>query len=131
MEQGNLRRRAGTEELSVSGSARRRPLAQLNAGNLAEVHRPEFVSRSRLLLVADLRIKRAPKEKECRALALSRRPSGSNSNSNGNSSNSNSSSNEAARLPQPITARDRGNRKVGRKDNQNKRHRQVSNKLSQ
>ena len=117
MEQGNLRRRAGTEELSVSGSARRRPLAQLNAGNLAEVHRPEFVSRSRLLLVADLRIKRAPKEKECRALALSRRrPSASNSNSK-----------EAAYLPQPITDKETDSRKVGRRDNQKKRHRQGSN----
>jgi len=38
-----------------------------------------------------------------------------------------SRSNEAARLPQPIMGRDRGSRKVGRKDNQNKRHRQGSN----
>ena len=63
-------------------------------------------------------MKRAANEKECRALTLSRRrPS--------NSSSSSSSSNEAARLPQPITARDRGSRKVGRRNNQKKRHRQA------
>jgi hypothetical protein len=110
-----------SENLSVSGSARRRLLVQLNTGNLAAVHRPDFISRSRLRLVNDLRMKRAPNEKECRALTLSRRrPSASNSSSS-------SSSNEASRLPQSITARDTGSRKVERRDNQKKRHRQVSN----
>jgi hypothetical protein len=62
-------------------------------------------------------MKRAPNEKECRALTLSRR----------RPSTSSSSSNEVARLPQPITARHTGSRKVERRDNQKKRHRQVSN----
>jgi hypothetical protein len=109
------------ENLSVSGSARRRLLAQLNTGNLAAVHRPDCIGRSRLRLVNDLRMKRAPNEKECRALTLSRRrPSTS-------ASNSNSNSNEASRLPQSITARDTGSRKVDKKDNQQKRQRQGSN----
>ena len=115
--QDRFRRRVTSENLSVSGSARRRLLAQLNTDNMAEVHRPDFISRSRLRLVEDLRMKRAPNEKECRALTLSRRrPSNSTSSSS-------SSSNEAARLPQPITARDTGSRKVERRDNQKKRHR--------
>ena len=120
--QDRFRRRVTRENLSVSGSARRRLLAQLDTGNMTEVHPPDFISRSRLRLVEDLRTKRAANEKECRALTLSRRRP---------STSSNSSSNEAARLPQPITARDTGSRKVERRDNQKKRHRQVSNKLSQ
>ncbi len=119
--QDRFRRRVMGENLSVSGSARRRLLAQLNTGNLAAVHRPDFIGRSRLRLVNDLRMKRAPNEKECRALTLSRRrPSTS-------ASNSNSNSNEASRLPQSITARDTGSRKVDKKDNQKKRQRQGSN----
>jgi hypothetical protein len=118
--QDRFRRRVTSENLSVSGSARRRLLAQLNTGNLAVVHRPDFINRSRLRLVEDLRMKRAANEKECRALTLShRRPS--------TSASSNSNSNEAARLPQSITARDTGSRKVERRNNQKKHHRQVSN----
>ena len=120
--QDRFRRRVTSENLSVSGSARRRLLAQLNTGNLAAVHRRDFIGKSRLPLVNDLRMKRAPNEKECRALTLSRRR-----NNNNNNNNSSSSSSEAARLPQPITARDTGSRKVERRDNQKKRHRQVSN----
>jgi hypothetical protein len=119
--QDSLRRRVTSENLSVSGSARRRLLAQLNTDNMTEVHRPEFISRSRLRLVEDLRMKRAANEKERRALTLSRR----------RPSTSSSSSNEAARLLQSITARDTDSRKVERRDNQKKRHRQVNNKLSQ
>jgi hypothetical protein len=118
--QDRFRRRVMSENLSVSGSARRHLLAQLNTDNMTEVHRPDFISRSRLRLVEDLRMKRAANEKECRALTLRRRPSTSTSTSS-------SSSNEAARLPQPITARDTGSRKVERRDNQKKRHRHVSN----
>ena len=66
------------------------------------------------------RMKRAPKEKECRALMVSRLRHNSTSSRR-------SSSNKVARLPQPITARDRGSRKVGRKDNQKKRHRHGRN----
>ena len=114
--QDRFRRGVTRENLSVSGSARRRLLAQLNTGSLAAVHRPDFINRSRLRLVEDLRMKRAANEKEGRALTLSRRrPSTSPSN------------NEAARLRQPITARDTGRGKVERRDNQKKRHRQVSN----
>ncbi|HEU0039397.1 MAG TPA: hypothetical protein VFR76_08995 [Verrucomicrobiae bacterium] len=116
MGQDRFRRRVPSENLSVSGSPRRRLLAQLIMGNMAEVHRPDFINRSRLRLVEDLRMKRAANEKECRALTLSRRrPSTSPSN------------NEAARLRQPITVRDTGSRKVERRSNQKKRHRQVSN----
>ena len=117
--QGNLRRRAGTEDLSGNDSGRRRLLAQLNTGSVAEVSRLDIVNLSRPRRLADQRMKRAPNEKECRALTLNRRrPSNSASNSN---------SNEASRLPQSITARDAGSRKVERRDNQKKRHRQVSN----
>jgi hypothetical protein len=133
--QDRFRRRVTSENLSVSGSARRRLLAQLNTDNMTEVHRPDFISRSRLRLVEDLRMKRAANEKECRALTLSRRrPSASSSSSNSNSNSNNSSSsnsNEASRLPQSITAKNKDSRKVERRDNQKKRHRQVSNKLSQ
>ena len=58
--QDRFRHRVTSEDLSVSGSARRRLLAQLNTGNLAEVHRLDFVNRSRRRLVAErLRVKRA------------------------------------------------------------------------
>jgi hypothetical protein len=117
--QDRFRRRVANENLSVSGSARRHLLAQLNTDDMTEVHRPDFISRSRLRLVEDLQMKRAANEKECRALTLSRRRQSTSTNS--------SSSNEAARLPQPITARDTGSRTVERRDNQKKRHRQVSN----
>jgi hypothetical protein len=82
--------------------------------NLAEAHAPKFINRWRLRLVERMRMKRASNEKESRALTLSRRrPSTSSSNSN-----------EAARLPQPITGRDTGSRKVETRDNRKKRHRQ-------
>jgi len=93
---------------SVNGSARRRLLVQLNTGKVAEVSR----------LVAGPAVKRAPREKECRACRLSR------SNRRRNSSSSDSRrSNETGRLP----AKDRGSRKVERRGNQKKRHRPVSN----
>jgi hypothetical protein len=110
-----FRRRGKNADRSVSGSARRHPLAPLSTGNLTGVRHREFTSRSRLRLVQDMRMKRAPNEKEFRVLTLSRhRPT---------TSARNSSSNEAARLPQPITARDTGSRKVGIKGNPKKRHR--------
>ena len=115
MEQGNLRRRGGTEDLSGNDSARLRLPAQVNVSSVAEVHRRDFINQSPRHQLGDLRVKHGAKEKECRASMVSRRHHNS------------SSSNEAARLPQLITARDRGSRKVGRKDNQNKRHRQGSN----
>jgi hypothetical protein len=59
------------------------------------------------------RVKRAPQEKEYKARRLSRSSSGS--------SNSNS---EAARLLQPITARNKGSRKAGRRRPPKKHRRQ-------
>ena len=102
VDQGNLSHRGATENLSVNVSARRRLPAQLSMSSVAEVRRLDFVNRSPRQLVADPRVKPAPHEKECRARRLS-------------------SSSEAARLP---IARDRGSRKVGRRDHQKKRHRQ-------
>ena len=113
--QNRIRLRVTT---NVYGSARRRLLAQLNTGNLAAVHRPDFISRSRHRLVEDPRMKRAPNEKECRALALSRRRL---------STSTSNSSNEAACLPQPIMPRGTGSRKVEIRDNQKKRRRQGTN----
>ena len=43
--QDRFRRRVTSENLSVSGSARRRLLAQLDTGNRAVVHRPEFIGK--------------------------------------------------------------------------------------
>src|SRR6516165_3426919 len=107
-----FRRRIGTEHLLVSGSVRRpleRLWAQLNTANPAEVQR-DFISQSRLNPVQqDKRMKPAPKEKECRALMLSRqrRSASSNSNNYRNNSNStggrcsNNNSKEVARPLQP------------------------------
>ena len=115
VEQGSFRRRGGTEDLSDNDSARLRLPAQVKVSNVAGVRHPDFINRSPRHQLGDLRVKHAAKEKECRAPMVSRRRHNS------------SRSSEASRLPQPITARDRGSRKVGRKDNQNKRHRQGSN----
>ena len=51
--QDRFRHRVTSKGLSVSGSARRRLWVQLNTGNPAEVHRPNFISRSPRRLVAD------------------------------------------------------------------------------
>jgi hypothetical protein len=115
VEQGKFRRRVTSKDLSVSGSARLRLLAQMNVNSAAEVHRLDFIGRPRLRLVADQQVKHAAREKERRAPMVSRR------------NNNNSNSKEVARLPQPITASDRVSRKVGRRGNQKKRHRQGSN----
>ena len=45
LDQNTFRRRVTSKDLRVSGSARPRLLAQLNTGNLAEVHSPDFISR--------------------------------------------------------------------------------------
>ena len=58
--------------MNVSGSARRRLLAQVNMSNVAEVRHLEFGNRSRRLPVAEPRVRRAANEKECRALMVSR-----------------------------------------------------------
>ena len=115
MEQGNLRRRGGTEDLSVSGSARLRLPAQVDVSSVGEVRHPDSINQSPRNQLGDLRVKHAAKEKECRAPMVSRPRHNS------------SRSSEASRLLQPITARDTGSRKVERRNNQKKRHRQVSN----
>ena len=98
--------------------ARRRLWVQLSKTNLVEVLRPDHISRLRLRLVQDKRMKQAPNEKECRALTLSSRRKSSSANR----------SNEAARLLQPITARDTGSRKVDvNKDTPDRRHLPGSN----
>jgi hypothetical protein len=122
VEQGKFRRRVTSKDLSVSGSARLRLPAQMNVNSAAEVHRLDFIGRPRLRLVADQQVKHAAREKERRAPMVSRRR-----NNNNNNNNSSSSSKEVARLPQPITNSDRVSRKVGRRGNQKKRHRQGSN----
>jgi len=103
--------------MNLYGSGRRhlrRLWEQLTTANLAEVPLPDHISRSRLRPVQDMRMKGASREKECRALTVSRHHPSTNSSSSNNN-------NEAARLPQPITARDTRSRKAGVKDNQDKR----------
>jgi hypothetical protein len=103
--------------LNRCGSGRRPPghlWAQLSAANLAEVRLPDCISRSRLRPVEGRWMKRAPNEKECRALVFSRLRHNSTSSRS-------SSSNEVARLRELTAARDSGSRKVGSKDNQKKR----------
>jgi hypothetical protein len=110
--QDKFRRRVTREDLSVSGSARRHLWAQLN---ISSVERLDFGNRSRPRLGEEMRMKRAPNEKECRPLTVSRLRH--------NSTSSRSSGSKAARLQQLITARAMGSRKVER-GNQRKRHRQ-------
>ena len=101
--QGNVNRIRHRVTINVYGSARRRLWPQVNTATRTVVSRPDFINRSRRHLVADLRMKHAAKEKECRALMVSRlRHNSTSSRSNG----------KVARLPQPITARDTGSRKV-------------------
>jgi hypothetical protein len=108
VDKGKFRRRGATEHLSL--------LTRLNTGNPAEVRRPDFVNTlRRRLLAGRLRVNLVAQARDNRALMVSRLR------------HTSSSSNEAARLPQPITARHTGSRKVERRDNQKKRHRQVSN----
>jgi hypothetical protein len=108
----------GQDRFRVSGSERRRLLAQLNMSSVAEVRHLDFINRSRRLLVAEPRVRRAAKEKECRALTVSRL------RHNNTRSRRRSSSSTVARLPQPITARRKDSRKAGRRDHQKKRLRQ-------
>jgi hypothetical protein len=120
--QDRFRRRVTAEELSVSGSARRHLWAQPNVSNVKPVRHLESGSRSRLRVVEQMRMKRAPNEKECRLLTVSRLRR--------NSTSRHSSGNKVPRLPQPITARPTDNRKVER-SNQRKRHRHIRNNFAQ
>jgi uncharacterized membrane protein YqiK len=126
VEQGKFRRRGATEDLSVNDSARRRLAVQVNRISAAEVRRLDFVNRSRPRQEADLQVKHAAKEKECRAPMGSRH----RHHHNNNNKSSSSSSSEAARLPQPIRANDRDSRKVGRKG-QPKKHRCLGHNRSE
>jgi len=120
VDQGKFRRRDATEDLSVNDSARRRLPGQVNRISAAEGRRLDFVNRSRRRQEADLQVKHAAKEKECRAPMGSRHRH--NHNNHHHHNNNNSSSSEAARLPQPIRDNDSDRRKVGRKG-QPKKHR--------
>ena len=117
--QDRFRRRVTREDLSVSGSARRHLWAQLNISNVEPVRHPDFGNRSRRFRVAEPRMKRAPNEKECRALTLSRLRHDSTSRR--------SASSKVARLPQPIAARATDSRKAETRSNQKKRHRHGRN----
>jgi hypothetical protein len=104
------------------GSARRRRghlWAQLSKASLEEALNQDRVSRSRLRPVGDRRVKRAAKEKEPRALMVSRLRH--------NSASNRSSVSRAVRVPQPIRNRVAGSRKAGKEDSRDKRHRQGSN----
>jgi hypothetical protein len=115
--QDRFRHRVTSNGLSVSGSARRRLPVQLITGNLAEVRRLDFVNALRRRLRAGrLRVNLAAQARDNRACMVNRLRR-----------NNTSSSSEAARLPQPITARDKGSRKVGRRKHQKRRHRHGRN----
>jgi hypothetical protein len=121
--------------MNVYGSARRRLWPQVNPGNAEPVRHLDFGNRSRRLLdfgnrsrrllVAEPRVRRAAKEKKRRALMVSRLRH--NSTRSRRSSSSSSSGSKVARLPQPITARATGSRKVETRNNQKKRHRHGRN----
>ena len=115
--QDRLRRRVTREDLSVNGSARRHLWAQLNISNVEPVRHLDFANGSPRLPVAEPRVRRAAKGKECRALMVSRLRH--NSTSSPNSASSRSSGRKVARLPQPIKARPTGSRKVENKKQKN------------
>ena len=118
--QGKVNRIRHRITINVYDSARRRLWPQVNTGHAAVVSRPDFVKRLLRHRLADLRVKHAAKEKECRAPMVIRCHH-----------NSSSSRSTAAPRPQPITAKDKGNRKVERTDNQKKRHRRGRNNFGQ
>ena len=105
--------------MNVYGSARRRLWPQVNTDNAAVVSRLDFGNRSRRLLVAEPQVRRAANEKKCRALTLSRLRH--------NSTSSRSGSSRVARLPQLITARATGSRKVENKKQKNQHPRRGHN----
>ena len=118
MDRNKFRRRNANENLSVNDSGRRRPWAELNVSSVAEL-RKDFGNRSRSLVLAELQVKHAAKEKEYRALMVSRR----------SNNNSGSSSNAPAHPVQPSGDRDRGSMKAGKRGHQEKRRRQGRDKF--
>jgi hypothetical protein len=109
--QDRVRRRVTREDLSVNGSVRRHLWAQLNISNVEPVRHLDFANRCPRLLVAEPRVRRAAKGKECRTLMVSRHRH--------NSASSRSSGRKVARLPQPIKARPTGSRQVENKKQKN------------
>jgi hypothetical protein len=97
--------------MNVYGSARRHLWAQLNISNVEPVRHLDFANRSPRLLVAEARVSRAAKGKECRALMVSRLRH--------NSTNSPRSGSPVARLPRPIKARPTGSLQVENKKQKN------------
>ena len=117
MGRNKFRRRNASENLSVNDSGRRRPWAELNVSSVAEL-RKDFGNRSRNLVLAELQVKHAAKEKEYRALMVSRR----------SNNNSGSSSNAPAHPVQPSGDKGRGSRKAGKRGHQEKRRHQGRDK---
>jgi hypothetical protein len=117
-----FRRGLTSKDLSVSGSVRLRLWARVNASSAAKTRHLDSGNRSRRLLVADLRARRAPNEKERRAHTVSRRLN------NSSLSYSSSNNSEAAWLREPGVDRckvgGKDSRKVERRKHQKKRHRQ-------
>ena len=107
--QDRSRRRIASEDLSVSGSARRLLLVQANTGNAAEVRHRDLVNRCLRKVVEDLLRKRAADKKEHRVFRVSRH------------------NNEVARLAQRNAARHRGNRKAARENRKKEHHRRGHN----
>jgi hypothetical protein len=107
--QDRFRRRIASEEMSVSGSARRSLWARVNTANAAEVRRREFVNRKLRQVVEDLPMKRAADNRECRAHKASRLNS------------------EVPRLAQRNAARNRGSRKAARENRKKEHHRRGHN----
>jgi hypothetical protein len=139
--QDRLRRRVKSRNLRVGDSERRRLPAQVNVSSLAEVRRLDFVNRSRLRRVADLRVKHPREEKELRAHMtnrLRRQPVeraklAAKDKEYRPRKVSGSSNRAAARLVRPSAARDnrdKDSRKVERREHQKKRHRQGSNNFA-
>jgi hypothetical protein len=117
--QGRLRRRV---RINAYDSARRRLWAQLNISSVETVRHLDCGNRSRQLLVAQPRVNRETNEKECRALMVSLLHRSSTSR--------HSSGSKVARLPQRISVKPTGSRKLER-GNQKKRHRHIRNNFAQ
>jgi hypothetical protein len=117
----NLHKIRHKVRINEYGSVRRRLWEQANISSVVQVRHLDFGNQSRRLLVAEPRVRRAAKEKECRALKVSC--------PRHNSTSSRNSGSPAARLPQRIRARVVGSQKAGKEDNQDKHHRQGNNNI--
>jgi hypothetical protein len=104
--------------INVYDSARRRLWPQVNGSSVAQARRQDLVNRSGRRLVAGPQVKHAVKGKECKAHMVNR------------PRNSSSSRSRATPRPQPITAKDKGNRRVGNKKDKNQHRRRGHNNLA-